>query len=351
MVKIPKRDGSMLKKEEKFLLIDGNSLLKTSYHGAKNEYNHFGDHIGGIYAFLNITRKVMLNDVYDKVFVFWDGEFSGSLRNDIYPIYKGNRNKDYDNGTITQDESLLIQKLKIQSYLEELCIRQYQDEIVEADDCIAYLVKKLEKHQKATILTNDSDLLILLSDKVNVYLTRFKEIITTNNFKNFFNYHHSNSLLIKILCGDKGDNIKGVKLLSVEKLFEIMPELKEKVVTLNQVLVRVSDLQNERINSKLKPYKLFENILNQVSLGPNNGKVFEVNEILVNLKNPILTPKTESDLDILTNDKLITEERKIENVFIMMKNDGLVSRIGSHNLNEYLLPFKKIINKEEKFNV
>ena len=46
--KLPPKQG---KREEmkKTLLIDGNALLKVSYHGAKNEFNERGEHIGAIY--------------------------------------------------------------------------------------------------------------------------------------------------------------------------------------------------------------------------------------------------------------------------------------------------------------
>lgn len=351
MGRLPKRDGSVLIKEEKLLLVDGNSLLKTSYHGAKNEYNMVGEHIGGIYAFMTIIRKIILSDVYDRVFVFWDGEFSGKLRNDIYPIYKANRQKNYEKGTKPQDESLLIQRLKIKSYLEELCIRQYEDSEVEADDCIAFICCNLKSNQKATILSNDSDLLILLNDQVDVYLTRFKEKINKKNFSNYFNYFYSNLLLIKILCGDKGDNIKGIKLLTEEKLFEIMPEIKEKEVTLNQVLEKVNKLKNDRVANGLKTLQLYENIINQISLGPNNGEVFRINNLLINLNNPLLTNLVEDNLNSILNDKLNMLDRTIDNLFVMMKQDGLIARIGTQNINEYLLPFKKIINKEEKFNI
>ena len=40
------------------LVVDGDSLLKTAYHGAKDLY-YKGNHIGGIFQFLTMLRKVI----------------------------------------------------------------------------------------------------------------------------------------------------------------------------------------------------------------------------------------------------------------------------------------------------
>jgi len=60
------------KKYTHTLLVDGDSLLKTAYHGAKDLYNK-GNHIGGIFQFLTMLRKVINENRFDKVFIFWDG--------------------------------------------------------------------------------------------------------------------------------------------------------------------------------------------------------------------------------------------------------------------------------------
>ena len=55
------------------LLVDGNSLLNTGFHGIKNMYNGV-DHIGGLYHFLNTLRKHIDSYLITKVVVFWDGK-------------------------------------------------------------------------------------------------------------------------------------------------------------------------------------------------------------------------------------------------------------------------------------
>jgi 5'-3' exonuclease len=52
----------------KTLLIDGNNLLKIGFHGVK-DFFHEGKHVGGIWHFLNTTRRFIEEENFDKVVV------------------------------------------------------------------------------------------------------------------------------------------------------------------------------------------------------------------------------------------------------------------------------------------
>ena len=91
-MKIPNKKRN----NQKTLLVDGDSLLKTAYHGAKNLY-YKETHIGGIFQFLTMVRKMLNENKFDRVYVFWDGKFSGRLRYELYKDYKSNRGKDFYN--------------------------------------------------------------------------------------------------------------------------------------------------------------------------------------------------------------------------------------------------------------
>ena len=71
----------------KTLLIDGNNLLKIGFHGVK-DFFHEGRHVGGIWHFLNTTRRFIEEENFDKVVVCWDGQGNSSARKIIYPQYK-----------------------------------------------------------------------------------------------------------------------------------------------------------------------------------------------------------------------------------------------------------------------
>ena len=126
------------------LLVDGNSLLNTGFHGIKNMYNGT-DHIGGLYHFLNTLRKLI--DVYllTKIVVCWDGEHNTKPRLELYPDYKLNRRAKPKSEDDLQ--SYARQKLRVQEYLEELYVRQATFKWCEADDCIAHYCEKATKEE------------------------------------------------------------------------------------------------------------------------------------------------------------------------------------------------------------
>ena len=74
----------------KTLLVDGNNLLKIGFHGVKDYFNK-GEHIGGLWHFINTLRRFIDEENFSKVVVFWDGETSSSQRRLIYPKYKLHR--------------------------------------------------------------------------------------------------------------------------------------------------------------------------------------------------------------------------------------------------------------------
>ena len=121
----------------KTLLVDGDNLFKIGFHGVKELYNG-GDHLGGIYHFINILRKFLEEHNHDKVVVFWDGNSNSSIRKSIYPQYKANRRQDMNE---YKYESYLQQKSRVKQYLEEIFVRQVEMMNNEADDLIAHYTK------------------------------------------------------------------------------------------------------------------------------------------------------------------------------------------------------------------
>ena len=87
MNKRPPKNGETVKKIQNTLLVDGNALFKRAFAGAKDEYNYKGEYVGGLYSFLTTVRKLLTEDLYHRVFVFWDGELSGQLRYNLYKDY------------------------------------------------------------------------------------------------------------------------------------------------------------------------------------------------------------------------------------------------------------------------
>ena len=333
------------KKVTHTLLVDGDAILKTSYYGAKNMYYN-GTHIGGLYQFVTTLRKVINENIIDKVFVFWDGQFSGKLRYNKLPEYKANRGKDYENGSVPKDIDLLLQKERVKLYLEELFIRQYQDPVVESDDCIGYYCQNIKPNEKVVIITNDRDMCQLINEDVSVFFQDKKTRITPDNFNKFFGFHHENALLMKILQGDTSDNIKGVKGVKAKTIIKHIPEVVTQKVTLEEIFVKLEDIQSQR----KKRLVALDNIINGVTLGSQGDRLYEINKEIMDLSSPMITEGCKDGLDHLFDAHIDPDGRTNKNLLEMMSEDGIMDAIpgGYDGYLNYLMPFQNIIKKEKK---
>lgn len=350
MNKRPPKEGERIHFKNT-LLVDGNALFKTGFFGAKSEYNHRGEHIGGTYQFLTVLRKLLTENLYHRVYVFWDGLFSGKLRYNIYEQYKSGRGKDYINGTRTVDESEASQKNAIRNYLEDLYIRQIQHNFVESDDFIAYYCLNKGEHERITICTNDRDMCQLIAENVKIYFCDLKNYVDLSNYSLNFPHHQENAALIKIITGDNSDTIKGIKGVKETTLLSLFPEIKERKVTLEEIIQKSKDLQAARIKSKQKPLKALDNLINCVTDGIQGDRLYEINTLLVDLKHPMITEDAIEELNDLKEGELDTTNRSIKNVMQRMKMDGLEKTMGSVRYADYLVPFKLLIERELKQNI
>lgn len=346
MKRPPRYKDKVDTKKPETIIVDGNALLNVAYHGAKNLYNSDGNHIGGLYQFFTILRKILLDQQPSKLFIFWDGKFSGKLRYELYSEYKSNRDKNYDYDVVSDDPVRELQKVRIKQYAEELFIRQYEDDIVEADDCIAYYCNTMSPYEKITICTGDKDLCQLIDDNVRIYFLSKKKFITKENYLSVFDHHHENATIVKVITGDSSDNIKGVKGVQEKTLIKLIPEIVQKKVTLKEIF---TILEEQRKNRKT-PLKAIENILNGVTDGIQGNKLYEINEKIINLKNPLLTERAINKINDLIDSPIDPEGRDNKNLFRMMNDDKFIDEIpGNENgYIEYLRPFLKLIKTEKE---
>jgi len=350
MKRLPPKNRSV-SKVKNTLLVDGNSLYKRGFIGARNEYNSKGEHIGGTYQFITVLRKLLNENLYHNCYTFWDGEFSGKLRWEIYKDYKSGRGKDYINGTKPEDLEEVYQRKVVFNYLEELFVRQLIDEKVESDDFIAYYCKLRKDTEKITVITNDRDLCQLIDDNVRVYLLDLKTYVDKNTFKYYFDYHYTNVVVIKMLCGDNSDSIKGIKRVGVDTLLTHFPQLKERKVTLDEIIEQAKQIQKDRIENKKKPLKALENIINRTTDGIQGNEIYEINKRLIDLSNPLLTEESKINFNELITSRLSEDDRSIKNAYKMLKQDGIDKVIGQTRYKEYLLPFKKLMEREKNNNI
>ncbi len=327
----------------KTLLVDGNNLLKIGFHGVK-DYFYNGKHIGGIWHFLNTLKRLIDENNYDKVVVFWDGENSSISRKLIYPQYKGNRN---DVPEDPKDISYNEQKVRIKQYLEEMFIRQVDIQNNEADDLIAYYCK-IATNEQITIYSNDLDLTQLISENVSIYLPKNKQIYKFGSKikLQYYEIPHQNIKTFKILSGDKSDNIDGIYFLGEKTLIKLFPELLDNNITVSDILNKAEMmLKEDKENNSLK------NLLSgRTKTGIFGEEFFEINEKIVSLDTPLITEEGKESVELYYKETLDPDGRGYRNLIKMMMEDGLFKYLpkGEDVWIEFLKPFLKLTRKEKK---
>jgi 5'-3' exonuclease len=280
---------------------------------------------------------------YDKILVFWDSATNSSQRKLIYSEYKENRKKIIDNDLIT---SFTFQKNRIKEYLEEMFIRQLEVDNCEADDLIAYYCS-ISPNESKTIFSADKDLTQLINTDVSVYspnkktLYRYGDKIPLDNFE----FPHVNIKVIKILIGDKSDNIYGIKSLGEKTLVKIIPEILENKVSIDDILKKGNELL-----TNTKKNVIAENLINGVTKnGVLGEKFYEINDKLINLTNPLISEEGKTLVHQYYNESLDPDGRGYKNLMRMMMSDGLFKYLPKDDNGWifFLKPFLKLSRKEK----
>jgi 5'-3' exonuclease len=366
-------NGIDTKKYQFTCLIDGNNLLKIA--SVNKEMNNEGKQYGMIVTALRLIGEILKRKDFNYCVIVFDGEGSGVLRWEYYKDYKANRDKNYEQhdpklndylkkyrdfqkmvisksrenaSTETDDESFKRQKEILQYILQELCIRQYEFENVEGDDIISYYVKNKRDNEKIVIVSSDKDLTQLISNTVIVYNPRIKDFITKENAVEKIGIIPENIVLEKVICGDVSDNIKGVKGVGNKTLIDLFPQIKSEKIDLSFIMRRSKELLDERKQEKKKPLKSLENILNGVTDGCQGDKLYEINQKIIDLSEPLLTDEA---IEVMNNElyaPIDTSELSLKNAYEIIGDNNMNEILDETKFGNLLEPFGRIQMMENR---
>lgn len=325
------------------LLVDGDNLLTIGFYGVKN-YFYKGNHIGGLYHFINTLRKSFELYKLDKIVVFWDGHEGSQTRKKLYCHYKENRKS-----RIRTEEELSsynYQRERIKQYLEELFVRQGEYEYCETDDAIAYYTQN-SPNEKLIVYSSDGDLTQLVSPNTQIYNPSHGKLYKQ---RDTIIYQHEEILienvkLVKMMCGDTSDNIAGIRGMGVKSLLTLFPELRTEELTLEQLKDKSNVLFEQDKNNKLVT-KLLTGVTKHGVLGE---EFFDINNSIVSLDNPFLTDEAREDIRLLIHENLDPEGRSYKNTMKMMMEDGLFNVLPKSDdaWIKFLNPFLRLTRKEK----
>lgn len=229
----------------KVFIVDGlNNFLRS--FAMIQHVNPSGQHIGALTGFLKSMAYGMRLIRPTRVIVVFDGRGSSTNKRYLYPEYKANRgvkritNWDMFDSQEEESDAIKNQLIRLVDYLKCLPIDILSIDKIEADDVIGYIAKCLGK--EVTIMSSDRDYLQLASDRISIYSPTKKKFYSPKDVLKEYEVTSPNFLTQKVLLGDKGDNVPGVKGLGPKTLLKHFPELGEScTIDLGYILEKCKD--------------------------------------------------------------------------------------------------------------
>ncbi len=229
---------------DKFMLIDGNSLLYRAFYALPLLHNSAGVYTNGVYGFLTMFNRVITDIQPTHVAVAFDTHHD-TFRKGMYSEYKANRSAPPDE---LQGQFQLLRDVLAALNIEYLEVPGY-----EADDIIGTLSKKAEREGVDTIiLTGDSDTLQLVSRQVTVLLTKKgiseTELYDPQGVKDKWGVKPEKLIEIMGLMGDASDNIPGVPGVGPKTAMKLVREYDD----LENLYENLSQVKGKKLVEKLE---------------------------------------------------------------------------------------------------
>lgn len=314
-----KNEKEELNLNSRVLLVDSlNTFLRA--FSVISHVNANLNHIGGLTGYLRSVGYAINAVRPTRVVLVFDGAGSSTNKRYIYPEYKANRgikrvtNWDMFESQEEESDAIKSQIVRLIDYLNCLPVDVVSIDKIEADDVIGHLAKQLDG--EVTIMSSDRDYLQLVNDKITVFSPTKKIFYTPDKVLQEYGVTANNFLTQKILLGDSGDNVPGIKGFGPKTLLKEFPELsKETPVSLDEVLEK----------SKKDPNK-------------NRDKVtgyehqLKINKLLMDLENPNIPEESIEWLEnMLLNPKKTFDSKEFVKLY---EEDGLGNSIT--NLQSWL---------------
>lgn len=206
---------------KRLVVIDGMSVFYRGYFAMPGLSLPDGTPTGGVFGFASIAIEVIKKLNPDYVAVAWDIRGSSTTkRSEIYPEYKAGRTKPPDD--------FYAQMPILHALLESFGWPLYELKDYEADDIMGtFAAEATRKGIETCIVTGDYDMMQLISDTVNVYITKKgSELLYFDDtaFIGKYGVRVDQFIDYKALVGDSSDNIPGVRKIGPKAAEKLLGE-------------------------------------------------------------------------------------------------------------------------------
>ena len=227
---------------EKFLIIDGSSLIHRAFYAWPLLTNKKGEFTNAVYGLAIMMNKVLEQVKPAKVSICFD-KSRITFRTAIYNDYKGGRSE-------TPDE-LKPQFDLAKVLMEKMGIAWEEIADYEADDIIGTLARLGSQNYDVKILTGDRDSLQLISDHTEVMLTKKgitnTEIWNKETLMEHYGLTPERMIDLKSLMGDASDNIPGIAGVGEKTALKLLSEFGD----LDSVIANAENIKAKGLRTKV----------------------------------------------------------------------------------------------------
>ncbi|MGP4041618.1 DNA polymerase I [Gracilibacillus sp. D59] len=231
----------------KLILIDGNSIAYRAFFALPLLNNDKGVYTNAVYGFTTMLLRILEEEQPSHLLVAFDAGKT-TFRHKTYKEYKGGREK-------TPSE-LSEQFHVLRELLDAFNIKHYQLENYEADDIIGTIANQAkEQDWQVKVISGDKDLLQLVSDKVDVRLTKkgISDVMTytPETLKEDMEVTPEQVIDLKALMGDKSDNIPGVPGVGQKTAAKLIKQFE----TVENLYEHLDEVSGKKLKEKLEANK------------------------------------------------------------------------------------------------
>lgn len=239
-----------MEEKEKFLIIDGNSIMNRTFYAIRNLTTKDGLHTNALYGFLNIYYMMLEKLNPDYVAVSFDLS-APTFRHKLYGEYKAGRR--------SMPDELRMQMPIIKDILNAMTVPIIEIEGYEADDVLSTVAKKNDNNGIETyILTGDRDSFQIISELSHVVIPTSKmgkteyTIYNPELLKEKYDIYPNQVVDVKSLMGDSSDNIPGVPGIGEKTAYSLI----SKYNNLDYIYENIDNIDiKDGVKNKLKENK------------------------------------------------------------------------------------------------
>lgn len=232
---------------DKFLVIDGSSLIHRAFFALPPLMTKQGLHTGAVYGLCNMLLK-LLGDLQPKYMAVAFDKSRKTFRTELYADYKGQRKP-----TPSELSEQFPLAMKV---LDTMGIPTLELDNYEADDIIGTFAVHAPEDVEVIIVTGDRDELQLVDTRTKVYYTKrgISDIQIFDEAEFAANYEGlvpKQLIELKGLMGDASDNIPGVPGVGPKTALKLIKEYGN----VETVLENIDKVSGKALKAKLADNK------------------------------------------------------------------------------------------------